>query len=67
MKHKIFVGTVILIATSFPSITTEAGIFGEGLGGAFRGAITEYQKSKGLLKTGELSQALLTHMLRNGG
>jgi len=171
MKHKIFVGTVFLIATSLPSITTEAGIFGEGLGGAFRGAmlgslidgrdgaaagaviggligageaasrnkkqkqreeaqqrqaqwaaqqqaeqqrirerqvataapqqaanqtlvvetqkslirlgydpgdigtsgpalggaITEYQESKGLLETGELSQALLTHMLRNGG
>ena len=29
--------------------------------------ITQYQKSKGLLETGELSQALLTHMLRNGG
>jgi uncharacterized protein YcfJ len=30
-------------------------------------AVLEYQKSKGLLETGELSQALLTHMLRNGG
>ena len=31
------------------------------------GAVMEYQKSKGLLETGELSQALLAHMLRNGG
>lgn len=30
-------------------------------------AVIEYQRSKGLLETGELSQALLTHMLRNGG
>lgn len=30
-------------------------------------AVMNYQKSKGLLETGELSQALLTHMLRNGG
>lgn len=30
-------------------------------------AVLEYQKSKGLLETGELSQALLTHMLQNGG
>jgi hypothetical protein len=30
-------------------------------------AVLQYQKSKGLLETGELSQALLTHMLRNGG
>lgn len=30
-------------------------------------ALMMYQKSKGLLETGELSQALLTHMLRNGG
>jgi len=30
-------------------------------------AVLQYQKSKGLLETGELSQALLSHMLRNGG
>ena len=30
-------------------------------------AVMKYQQSKGLLETGELSQALLTHMLRNGG
>jgi uncharacterized protein YcfJ len=30
-------------------------------------AVLQYQKKKGLLETGELSQALLTHMLRNGG
>jgi len=30
-------------------------------------AILSYQRDKGLLETGELSQALLTHMLRNGG
>ena len=30
-------------------------------------AVTEYQKSKGLLETGELSQELLTHLLQNGG
>ncbi len=30
-------------------------------------AVIEYQKSKDLLETGELSEALLTHMLRNGG
>ena len=30
-------------------------------------AVTEYQSSKQLLETGELSQALLTHMLQNGG
>jgi hypothetical protein len=27
----------------------------------------KYQRDKGLLETSELSQALLTHMLRNGG
>ncbi|MDH4047275.1 MAG: peptidoglycan-binding protein [Gammaproteobacteria bacterium] len=31
------------------------------------GAVMLYQKSKGLLETGDVSQALLTHMLRNGG
>jgi outer membrane lipoprotein SlyB len=36
-------------------------------GPALAGAVKEYQKSKGLLETGELSQPLLTHMLRNGG
>ena len=30
-------------------------------------AVLQYQRNKGLLETGELSQALLTHMLRNGG
>jgi hypothetical protein len=30
-------------------------------------AVLQYQKKKGLLETGELSQALLAHMLRNGG
>jgi len=30
-------------------------------------AIRRYQKSKELLETGDVSQALLTHMLRNGG
>lgn len=30
-------------------------------------AVMEYQSSKQLLETGELSQALLTHMLQNGG
>jgi peptidoglycan hydrolase-like protein with peptidoglycan-binding domain len=29
-------------------------------------AVFKYQRNKGLLETGELSQALLTHMLRNG-
>lgn len=36
-------------------------------GPALTKAVTEYQQSNGLLETGELSQALLTHMLRNGG
>ena len=36
-------------------------------GPALTGAVVEYQQSKGLPETGELSQALLTHMLRNGG
>ncbi len=30
-------------------------------------AIKQYQKSKEFLETGDVSQALLTHMLRNGG
>jgi len=30
-------------------------------------AVMEYQSSKQLLETGELSQALLAHMLQNGG
>ena len=30
-------------------------------------AVKDYQRSKGLLETGDLSQALLTHLLRNGG
>jgi uncharacterized protein YcfJ len=30
-------------------------------------AVLQYQRKKGLLETGELSQALLAHMLRNGG
>jgi uncharacterized protein YcfJ len=30
-------------------------------------AVFKYQRNKGLLETGELSQALLTHLLRNGG
>jgi uncharacterized protein YcfJ len=30
-------------------------------------AVKQYQKSKGLLETGDLSQALLAHMLQNGG
>lgn len=36
-------------------------------GPALDEAVSSYQKSQGLLETGELSQALLTHMLRNGG
>lgn len=31
------------------------------------GAVKEYQKSKQLLETGELSQALLSYLLQNGG
>jgi len=34
---------------------------------ALANAVIEYQRSKGLLETGELSQALLTHLLQNGG
>ena len=34
---------------------------------ALTNAVIEYQKQNGLLETGELSQALLSHMLRNGG
>ena len=34
---------------------------------ALTDAVMAYQKQYGLLETGELSQALLTHMLRNGG
>jgi len=30
-------------------------------------AVRQYRRSKGLLETGDLSQALLAHMLRNGG
>ena len=30
-------------------------------------AVRQYQKSKGLLETGDLSQALLAHLLQNGG
>ncbi len=44
----------------------EAGPIGQG-GSQLNQAVIEYQKSKGLLETGELSEALLTHMLRNGG
>ncbi len=44
----------------------EPGTLGQA-GPALTGAIMQYQKSKGLLETGEVSQALLTHMLRNGG
>jgi peptidoglycan hydrolase-like protein with peptidoglycan-binding domain len=36
-------------------------------GSALTDAVMTYQKQHGLLETGELSQALLTHMLRNGG
>ncbi|MDH5216048.1 MAG: peptidoglycan-binding protein [Gammaproteobacteria bacterium] len=36
-------------------------------GAELTGAVMAYQKSKGLLETGDVSQALLTHMLRNGG
>jgi outer membrane lipoprotein SlyB len=36
-------------------------------GPALTDAVMQYQSSKQLLETGELSQALLTHMLRNGG
>jgi hypothetical protein len=36
-------------------------------GSALTNAVKEYQKSKGLLETGELSQALLSHLLQNGG
>jgi len=36
-------------------------------GPALTEAVTRYQDDKGLLTTGELSQPLLTHMLRNGG
>ena len=36
-------------------------------GPALTNAVKEYQKNKGLLETGELSQALLNHLLQNGG
>ena len=36
-------------------------------GPALTDAVMQYQSSKQLLETGELSQPLLTHMLRNGG
>ena len=36
-------------------------------GPALTRAVIDYQRSHGLLDTGELSQPLLTHMLRNGG
>ena len=36
-------------------------------GAALTDAVSEYQRSMNLLETGELSQALLTHMLQNGG
>lgn len=36
-------------------------------GPALTNAVIQYQREKGLLETGELSQALMTHMLRNGG
>jgi len=36
-------------------------------GPALTDAVMQYQSSKQLLETGELSQALLTYMLRNGG
>ena len=36
-------------------------------GPALTDAVMQYQSSKQLLETGEPSQALLTHMLRNGG
>ena len=44
----------------------DPGALGEA-GPALTAAVLKYQKSKGLLETGELSQALLTHMLQNGG
>ena len=44
----------------------EPGTLGQA-GPQLTAAVMQYQKSKGLLETGELSQALLTHMLRNGG
>jgi len=44
----------------------DPGALGEA-GPELTAAVLQYQKSKGLLETGELSQALLTHMLRNGG
>jgi hypothetical protein len=36
-------------------------------GPALTNAVMQYQNSKGLLETGELSQALLNHLLQNGG
>jgi outer membrane lipoprotein SlyB len=36
-------------------------------GPALTGAVRAYQRRHNLLETGELSQALLNHMLRNGG
>jgi hypothetical protein len=36
-------------------------------GPALTNAVKEYQSGNGLLETGELSQELLTHMIRNGG
>jgi uncharacterized protein YcfJ len=36
-------------------------------GAELTNAVNEYQKSAGLPETGELSQELLSHMLRNGG
>jgi len=44
----------------------DPGALGSG-GSSLTNAILSYQRDKGLLETGELSQALLTHMLRNGG
>jgi outer membrane lipoprotein SlyB len=36
-------------------------------GDALTNAVKRYQSSVGLLETGQMSQELLTHMLRNGG
>ena len=61
-------GQTIVIETqkSLIRLGYDAGELGQA-GPALTNAVIGYQRSKGLLETGELSQALLTHMLRNGG
>lgn len=57
---------VIEIQKSLIRLRYEPGTLGQA-GPQLTRAVMQYQKDKGLLETGELSQALLTHMLRNGG